>query len=87
MATAVGLLRLLVAVPEKIEAVAGRVRERAPGDREALLLATVPGLGYYAALLVLAGIGDVSRFPTGEVKSPTVCKSGLGQATVATGAP
>jgi hypothetical protein len=57
LATAVGMLRLLVAVPEKIEAVAGRVRERAPGDREALLLATVPGLGYYAALLVLAGIG------------------------------
>jgi hypothetical protein len=53
-----------VAVPEEIEAVARRVRERAPGDRQALLLATVSGLGYYAALLVLAGIGDVSCFPT-----------------------
>jgi len=53
-----------VAVPEEIEAVARRVRERARGDREALLLATVSGLGYYAALLVLAGIGDVSCFPT-----------------------
>jgi transposase len=64
LATAVGMLRLLVAVSEKVEAVAGRVRERAPGDRQALLLATVSGLGYYAALLVLAGIGDVSCFPT-----------------------
>ena len=43
---------------------AGRVGERARGDRQALLLATVPGLGYYAALLVLAEIGDVSPFPT-----------------------
>jgi hypothetical protein len=47
LATAVGLLRLLVAVPEEIEAVAGRTRERARGGRQALLLATVSGLGYY----------------------------------------
>jgi hypothetical protein len=51
---AVGLLGLLVAVPERIEAVAGRVRERARGNRAALLLATVPGLGYYTALLARA---------------------------------
>jgi transposase len=58
------MLRLLVAVPEKVEAVAGRVRERAPGDRQALLLATVPGLGYYTALLARAEIRNVSRFLT-----------------------
>jgi hypothetical protein len=52
-----------VAVPEEIEAVARRVWERAPGDRQALLLTTVPGLGYYAALLVLAGIGTSPASP------------------------
>jgi transposase len=66
LATAVGMLRLLVAVPEKIEAVAGRVRERAPGERQALLLATVPGLGYYTALLVLAENKGRLPLPDGQ---------------------
>jgi hypothetical protein len=66
LATAVGLLRLLVAVPEEIEAVARRVRERAPGDRQALLLATVPGLGYYTALLARAENKGCLPLPYGQ---------------------
>jgi transposase len=27
---------------------------------------TIPGIGYYTALLVKAEVGDVSRFSTGE---------------------
>jgi transposase len=60
------MLRLLVAVPEKIEAVAGRVRERAPGERQALLLATVPGLGYYTALLARAENKECLPLPDGQ---------------------
>jgi len=82
LATAVGMLRLLVAVPEKIEAVAGRVRERARGNRAALLIATVPGLGYYAALLARAETRNVSCFPMARHLSsyaglvPSTCASG-----------
>jgi len=63
------MLRLLVAVPEEIEAVARRVWERALGDRQALLLATVPGLGYYTALLARAEIRNVSCFPMARLLS------------------
>ena len=38
-----GLLRLLSALRQEIEAVAGRVREVAKSDEQALLLTTVPG--------------------------------------------
>jgi transposase len=76
------MLRLLVAVPEEIEAVAGRVPERARGDREALLLATVPGLGYYTALLARAEIRNVSRFPMARLLSRC---AGLVPSTYASG--
>jgi transposase len=34
--------------------------------RDVKLLMTIPGIGYYSALLVKSEIGDVSRFPFGE---------------------
>jgi hypothetical protein len=60
------MLRLLVAVPEKIEAVAGRVREVARRDKQALLLTTVPGLGYYTALLARAENKECLPLPDGQ---------------------
>ncbi|MEM3551195.1 MAG: transposase [Candidatus Bathyarchaeia archaeon] len=36
------------------------------GDDDVRLLMTIPGLGYYLALLVKAEIGDVSRFKSGD---------------------
>jgi transposase len=38
----------------------------APEDEDVKLLMTIPGLGYYSALLVKSEIGDISRFPGGE---------------------
>lgn len=32
-------------------------------DEMATLLMSVPGIGYYSALLIFSGIGDISRFP------------------------
>ncbi len=61
-----GLLRLLGALAAELEAVARRVQERARGDPRALLLATTPGVGRHTALLILAEIGDISRFPSGR---------------------
>jgi transposase len=77
-----GLLWLLSALRQGIKAVAGMVREVARRDEQALLLTTVPGLGYYAALLVLAEIGDVSRFPTARHLSSY---AGLAPSTYASG--
>jgi len=77
-----GLLRLPGALAAELEAVARRVQERARGDPRALLLATIPGVGYHTALLVLAGIGDISRFPSARHLGsyaglvPSACASG-----------
>jgi transposase len=38
----------------------------APQDPEVRLLMTIPGVGYYSALLVKSEIGDISRFSDGE---------------------
>jgi len=38
----------------------------APQDEDVKLLMTIPGIGYYSALLVKSEIGDISRFPDGE---------------------
>jgi hypothetical protein len=48
-----------------IEAVARRVRERAPGDRQALPLATVAGLSYYTSLLARAENKECLPLPHG----------------------
>jgi transposase len=40
------------------------IRHRAGADAQATLLMTVPGIGYYLALLILAEVGDVTRFPS-----------------------
>ena len=38
----------------------------APQDEDVRLLMTIPGVGYYSALLVKSEIGDISRFSDGE---------------------
>jgi transposase len=38
----------------------------APQDEDVRLLMTIPGIGYYSALLIKSEIGDISRFPDGE---------------------
>ena len=42
------------------------LRGMAPQDEDVRLLMTIPGIGYYSALLVKSEIGDISRFPDGE---------------------
>ena len=46
--------------------VSRELRGMAPLDEDVRLLMTIPGIGYYAALLVKSEIGDISRFPDGE---------------------
>jgi transposase len=42
------------------------LRHMAAGDENVRLLMTIPGVGYYVALLVKAEIGDINRFHTGD---------------------
>ena len=57
-----GYLAVLDAVRQEILAASKKVRQLAEEDADALLLMTIPGMGYYSALLTKSEIGDVRRF-------------------------
>jgi transposase len=57
-----GYLCVLEAVRREIKSVSKKVQQLAEEDRDALLLMTIPGMGYYSALLTTSEIGDVKRF-------------------------
>jgi len=42
------------------------VQQLAEEDRDAMILMTIPGVGYYSALLIKSEIGDVRRFPSAK---------------------
>jgi len=42
------------------------LRGMVSGDEDVGLLMTIPGIGYYSALLVKSEIGSIDRFPDGE---------------------
>jgi len=42
------------------------LRGMAPRDEDVKLLMTIPGIGYYSALLIKSEIGSIDRFPDGE---------------------
>jgi transposase len=50
----------------QIERLSKELRRMAPEDEEVRLLMTIPGVGYYSALLVKSEIGTIDRFPDGE---------------------
>jgi len=59
-----GLLELLDSLEVRIRKVAKRIEQRVDMTPEAQLLLTVPGIGAKTAMLIMAEIGDLSRFPT-----------------------
>jgi transposase len=59
-------LRVLKPLDDEIRLVSRRLRGVAEEDEDVKLLMTIPGIGYYSALLVKSEIGDVSRFPFGD---------------------
>jgi transposase len=59
-------LELIDAIEGKLERVSAEVDARAQADPQAMLLCTIPGIGHYSALLILAEAGDISRFPTAK---------------------
>ncbi|MEM1589253.1 MAG: IS110 family transposase [Thermoproteota archaeon] len=59
-------LRVMEVFNGEIRRLSFELRHMACGDEDVKLLMTIPGLGYYLALLVKAEIGDVNRFKSGD---------------------
>jgi transposase len=57
-----GYLTVLDAVRKEIRLASSKVKQLAEEDRDSLLLMTIPGMGYYSALLTKSEIGDIKRF-------------------------
>jgi len=59
-------LRIMAPLSDEIRHLSLQLRHMAGEDGDVRLLMTIPGIGYYTALLVKAEIGDVNRFGSGE---------------------
>ena len=61
-----GYLTVLDTVKGEIRVVSRKVQQLAEEDRDAMLLMTIPEVGYYSALLIKSEIGDGKRFPSAK---------------------
>ena len=59
-------LEVLETLAQRIRELERELRSRAGESREAELLMSIPGVGYFSALAILAEIGDINRFPNPE---------------------
>jgi transposase len=59
-------LRVLKPLDDEIKLLSKHLRGLAGTDKDVKLLMTIPGIGYYSALLVKSEVGDINRFPFGE---------------------
>jgi transposase len=55
-------LRLIESLDHLVEEASQEIEQRAEGNPQAQLLMTMPGVGYYTAMLLIAELGDVTRF-------------------------
>ena len=58
-----GYLNLIESLDSEIKVVSKEIVTLAKEDEMANLLMTIPGIGYYSALLIVSEIGDINRFP------------------------
>jgi len=56
-------LRSLSFLDDQITEIEQRIEELAIDDYDCKLLMTIPGIGFYSALMIKAEIGDIDRFP------------------------
>jgi transposase len=57
-----GYLHLIESLDSEIKDVSNKILKLAKEDEMAKLLMTIPGIGYYSALLIVSEIGDINRF-------------------------
>ena len=60
------LLPVMETLDRQIGEISAVLKRAAAEDGRARILTTIPGVGYYTALLLVAEIGDVNRFPDAE---------------------
>jgi transposase len=58
-----GYLHLIESLDSEIKIVSKEIVILANEDEMASLLMTIPGIGYYSALLIVSEVGDINRFP------------------------
>lgn len=61
-----GYLRLADAVREVLAEIDARIQYLVKHNPQAELLTTIPGIGYYSALLIISEIGEIRRFPNAK---------------------
>jgi transposase len=59
-------LRLMAPLSREVLLLSRELRGLAGEDPDVRLLKTIPGVGYYIALLIKAEVGDISRFTSGD---------------------
>jgi len=59
-------LRIIKPLNNEIKQLSKHLKELAENDDDIRLLMTIPGVGYYTALLVKSEIGDINRFSDGD---------------------
>lgn len=59
-----GYLELIEEIDKKVKEVTEEIKQRTKDEPKALLLMSIPGISYYSALLLLAEIGEIERFPS-----------------------
>lgn len=59
-------LEIIRVLDHVIDQASQEIRRRAGQDPKAKLLMTMPGVGYYTALMLIAELGDVGRFPSAK---------------------
>jgi transposase len=59
-------LSVIKPLDDEIKRISRHLRTLSGGDEEVKLLMTVPGIGYYTALLVKAEVGEIRRFGDGD---------------------
>ena len=60
------VLPILYALDRQIAVMSRDLRRMCGENPQAMLLTSIPGVGYYVALLLIAEIGDIGRFPDSE---------------------
>ncbi len=58
-----GYLNIISSLTQQIDTVSSTIKREAKEDESTRLLMTIPGIGYYGALLILSEVGDINRFP------------------------
>jgi transposase len=59
-------LRIISSLESEMINLSKTLKEMASDDEDVKLLMTIPGIGYYSALLIKSEIGVIERFPSGE---------------------